>query len=463
MKPIHGRLSRVSLIKFVAINLVSILILIPDVHSQSNWHGFRGPGSKGLGSDNQGLPSIWNENKNIAWKKKVPGKGWASPLISEDQIILLTAVSEGEEEAPKMGLYFGGERPEPSPHIHHWKLISLNWTNGAKNWEHTLHQGRPRTPIHVKNSYASETPVTDGNIIISYIADLGVYATDMSGNPIWTKRFLPKKRRLDWGSASSPIIHENKVIIINDNEESSFIACLDLDSGETLWRVEHDEPSNWASPYIWTHSKGTEIIANGRNKVRSYDFNGNLIWEMPGLSTIAIPTPFQVGEDLIVCAGYVGDRKHPSQSIVRIKPGAKGNIGLKNSESSNQWISWRATRASSYNPTPVSYKDNIYVLWDFGFFNARNLSTGQEHYEKERIRRDKPTGFTASPWAYDGKVFALSEQGETFVFQASDQYELLGVNKLDDLCMSTPAMAKGALIIRSLQYVYKIQSDPDNI
>lgn len=441
------------------------IILVPILHSysQDNWEQFRGKGARGIGKDNSGLPKTWGEDKNITWKKKVPGKGWASPIVSGEQIIVLTAISAGEEEAPKMGLYFGGERPKPSPNNHEWKLISYHWNSGEIMWERTLISEVPKTPIHVKNSYASETPATDGEKIISFIGDIGVFATDMEGNPLWVKRYPPRKRRYDWGSASSPIIHGNKVIIQNDNEDESFIACLDIESGETIWRVEHDEPSNWATPFVWKNGKTTEIVTNGRNKVRAYDFEGKVLWEMPGLSTIAIPTPFQVEQDLIVCAGYVGDRKHPAQSIIRVKPGARGNIALKNNESSNNYISWRATRASSYNPTPVAYKDNIYVLWDFGFFNARDLATGTEFYEKERIRRDKPAGFTASPWAYDDMVFGLSEQGETFVFSASDQYELLGINKLDDLCMSTPAMARGALIIRSLNYLYKIEEKPNSL
>lgn len=439
---------------------VVLFFTVMPSYSQDNWKQFRGPGARGNGEDNTGLPKEWGEDKNITWKKKVPGKGWASPIIFGNQIIVLTAISKGEEEAPKMGLYFGGERPEPSPHIHDWRLISYDWNSGKINWQETLLSEVPKTPIHVKNSYASETPVTNGEKIISFIGDIGIFAMDMEGNSLWTKRYPPRKRRNAWGSASSPIIHDNKVIIQNDTDETSFIACLDIDTGQTIWRVEHDEPSNWSTPYVWKNGKTNEIITNGRNKVRAYDFDGKVLWEMPGLSTIAIPTPFQVDQDLIVCAGYVGDRKHPAQSIIRVKPGARGNIALKNDESSNKYISWRATRASSYNPTPVAYKNNIYVLFDFGFFNARDLATGKEFYEKERIRRDKPAGFTASPWAYDDMVFGLSEQGETFVFSASDRYQLLRVNKLDDLCMSTPAIARGALIIRSLNYLYKIEEKP---
>lgn len=436
---------------------------VMDVGAQNNWHQFRGPGASGIGNDGSGLPDKWSETENIAWKKSVPGKGWASPLVHDNQVIVLTAVSDGEEEAPKLGLYFGGERPEPSPHKHHWKLISHHWESGDKIWEKTLLSDYPKTPIHVKNSYASETPATNGEIIVSFIGDLGVFATDMQGNPLWNKRYQPKKRRNAWGSASSPVIHEKTVLILNDNEESSFIACLNLENGKTIWHIPHDEPSNWSTPYIWKNSLRTEIVTNGRNKVRSYSLDGKLLWELPGLSTIAIPTPFQVGDDLIVCAGYVGDRKHPAQSILRIKPGGSGNIGLGNDESSNKFIQWRATRASSYNPTPVAYKDKLFVLWDFGFFNARDLDTGNEYYEKERIRRDKPAGFTASPWAYDNKVFGLSEQGETFVFSATENYELRHINKLDDLCMSSPAIARGSLIIRSLNYLYKIQKNPGNI
>ncbi len=434
-----------------------------SLNAQENWHQFRGPGARGLGADGTGLPQRWSESENVAWKKPIPGRGWASPLIAGDQVVVLTAVSEGEEEAPRKGLYFGGERPEPSPHIHSWKILSLDWQSGDTLWERVLHRGRPETPIHVKNSYASETPATDGNIIVSFIADIGAFATDMDGKLLWERRIPPRKRRLDWGSASSPVIHKDRVYLQNDSEQSSTLTCVQLSTGRTLWEVSRDEPSNWSTPFVWENSDRTEIVTNGRDRVRSYDTDGNLLWEMKGLSSIAIPTPFEVDGDLIICAGYVGDRQHPSQPVLRIRPGASGDISLDDDASRNEFVRWRATRASSYNPTPLAYKGILYVLWDFGFFNARDIGTGEELYEKTRIRRDPPVGFTASPWAYDDRVFCLSEDGETFVFNAGAEYQLLHVNSLNEMCMSTPAIARGALFIRSLNHLYKIQNQPDNL
>lgn len=431
--------------------------------TQDSWPGFRGPMSLGLGKDNSGLPIRWSESENISFKIPVPGRGWASPIISHDQIFILTAISDGIEETPKKGLYFGGERPEPSGNKHTWKMLSYDWNDGHLIWQTTLHEGAPLTPIHVKNSYASETPTTDGSTIVAFVADIGAFALNQEGETLWKFPTPARKRRLDWGSASSPVLFENRVILQNDNEESSSLTCLDLTSGNVLWSVPRDEPSNWSTPYIWKNKQRTEIVTNGRNRVRSYDLSGNLLWEMPGLSTIAIPTPFAVNDDLIICAGYVGDRQPPSQPILRISPGGIGNIGLEPDQESNSFIRWRVTRASSYNPSPVCYKNILYTLWDFGFFNARDIHTGMEFYEKTRIQRDPPVGFSASPWAYDDKIFCLSEEGETFVFKAGTEFELLHTNKLNEMCLSTPALARSALILRSISHLYKIQTSPDSI
>lgn len=448
---------------WVVIGLGGIWGWVADGLAQEEWRSFRGVGARGIGEDGTGLPTKWSETENISWKVAVPGRAWASPIITGNQVIVLTAVSDGEEEAPKKGLYFGGERPEPSPHKHEWKLISYDWKTGERQWEQVLHSGRPQTPIHVKNSYASETPVTDGKTVISFVADVGVFATGVDGLEKWSRKLPPRKRRLDWGSAASPVIHDGRVYLVNDNEEKSTLTSLDVETGEVIWEIGRDEPSNWATPFIWENTGRTEIVTNGRNRVRSYDLDGKLLWDMPGLSAIAIPMPFAVDGDLIICAGYVGDRQPPSQPVMRIAPGAAGDIGLENDAVSGGPVVWRAVRASSYNPTPVCYGDSIYVLWDFGFFNARSLATGEEYYEKERIRRDPPVGFTASPWAYDGRVYALSEDGETFVFEAGKEYKLLHVNKLDEMCMSTPAMARGALVIRSIGHLYKIQESAENL
>jgi outer membrane protein assembly factor BamB len=169
------------------------------------------------------------------------------------------------------------------------------------------------------------------------------------------------------------------------------------------------------------------------------------------MSSIVIPTPFSKFGLLYVCSGYVGDQKRP---VFAIKPGASGDISLKPGETNSAFITWTQPTAAPYNPSPLVYGDHFYVLFDFGFLGCHDARTGRQIYDKERIRSDRITSFTASPWAANGKIFALSEDGDTYVFTAGPKYELLHQNSLDEMCMATPALAGDRLLIRTLTKLY---------
>ena len=247
------------------------------------------------------------------------------------------------------------------------------------------------------------------------------------------------------------MLHRDRIFIVNDNDEKSFAIALDAKTGRQLWRVDRDEKSNWATPYIWQNDKRTELVTTGSKKVRSYDLDGHLLWEFGGMSSIVIPTPSSKFGLLYVSSGYVGDKVRP---VFAIKPGASGDITLKEGETSNEFIAWSDRTAGPYNPSPLAYGDYFYVLFDFGFLSCHDARTGKKLYDKERIRPDRQTSFTASPWAANGKIFALSEDGDTFVFQAGPEYKLFHKNSLDEMCMATPAIAGDRLLVRTLTKLY---------
>ena len=229
---------------------------------------------------------------------------------------------------------------------------------------------------------------------------------------------------------------------------------MDAKTGRVLWRTERDEKSNWATPYVWENETRTELVTPGTGRVRSYDLEGRLLWEFGGMSTIAIPTPFSKFGLLYVASGYVGDKVRP---FFAIKPGASGDITLKPGETNSQFMAWSMPTAAPYNPSPLVYEDYMYVLFDFGFLSSHDARTGAVVYDKQRVRT-APTGFTASPWAANVKIYALSEDGDTFVFQAGPEYKLLHTNSLDEMCMSTPAIAGDRILIRTLGNLYCIKA-----
>ncbi len=423
-----------------------------------NWPQFRGPGSLGV-AESPTLPDHWSTNENVAWKIELPGRGWSSPIVWGDRVFLTAVTSEAEVEPPKKGLYFGGERNEIPKAKHRWLLLCFDLNSGHELWRQEARSAAPSNQLHVKNTYASETPVTDGQRVYAYFGNVGVFCYDIEGKPLWSTNWPPVKTRNGWGSAASPTLHQDRLFIVNDNEEKSFVVALDAKTGRQLWRVERDEPTNWATPYIWQNPARAELITAGRKKVRSYDFDGRLLWELGGMSSIVIPTPFSKFDLLYVSSGYVGDKVRP---VFAIKPGASGDITLKPGETNNPFIAWRQPVAAPYNPSPLVYGDYFYTLYDFGFLGCLDAHTGKEVYGKQRIRAEGSTAFTASPWATHGKIFALSEDGDTFVFQAGPEFRLLHTNSLNEMCMATPAIAGDRLLIRSMTklYCFRNQAGP---
>ena len=261
--------------------------------------------------------------------------------------------------------------------------------------------------------------------------------------------------RNGWGTAASPVLHGERLYIVNDNEEGSFVVALDATSGNEVWRVDRDEKSNWSTPYVWENELRTELVTTGSNKVRSYDLDGKLLWSFSGMSTIAIPTPFSQFGLVYISSGYIGDDLRP---VYAVRPGASGDVTLSEGQTKNDYIVWHRPQAGSYNPSPIVYGEQYYTLYDRGFLTSHDARTGKEVYGKQRI--DPAAGaFTASPWAYNGKIFCLSEDGVTYVIQAGAEFKVLGRSSLDEVALATPAIARGSLVLRTTSHVYRIARD----
>ena len=342
--------------------------------------------------------------------------------------------------------------------MHHFMVLCLELNTGDYLWQKEVLATQPLTPIHIKNSYAAETPVTDGERVYAYFGSHGLYCLDKTGKVLWKKMFKPYKMRNGWGTGASPILDGDNLIIVNDNEEDSWLAVYNRVTGDEIWKIKREEPSNWSTPYVWKHDGTKELVLTGRNRTRSYDLSGKELWSLKWKTrtSIVIPTPFEAHGMLYIASGYVGDRE---KHVYAIRSGAKGDISLKSGEKSNKYIAWYDKRAAPYNPSTLVYGDEFYTLFDFGFLACRDAKTGKVHFDKERINPDRPTGFTASPWAYRGHVFALSEAGDTYVFKAGKQYELIRVNHTGGMSMSNPALAGDRLLIRNQTHLFSIREE----
>ncbi|MBY0587123.1 PQQ-binding-like beta-propeller repeat protein [bacterium] len=420
-----------------------------------NWPQFRGTHAAGV-APSEKLPIEWGPDKNIAWKIEIPGAGWSSPIVWQDRIFLTTAIADQPEEAPKTGLYFGGERKDP-PKIHYdYRVICLNARDGAILWNQSVGSGLPSRGKHIKNTYASETPVTNGRQVFAYFPFVGLVGLDMEGNILWKQDLGVYPTKAEWGTGSSPIADASQVYFQCDNEDKSFIAAYDAESGAEHWKIPREERTNWSTPFLWQAGGRTEIVTSGKNKARSYDpATGNLIWELGGMSSIVVTTPVANADFCFVSSGYVMDQKN--RPIFAVRPGAKGDISLEKEATTNQSIAWSQRLGGAYMPTPIVYGERLFVLYDKGFFGAFATKTGEMLYKRERL--PQVANFTASPWAYRDRIFCLAESGETYVIEASDKLNVLAIQPpLDEsLFMATPAVADDTLLIRGSHHLYGIR------
>lgn len=416
-----------------------------------NWPAFRGAEARGV-SERDDLPIKWSTTENVKWRAAIPGRGWSSPVTWGNRIYLTTVISHGKEEEAKKGLYFGGDRSKPPQADHDWKVLALDLESGITVWEKTVDQGPPLHSLHIKNSYATETPITDGERIYAMFGNRGLYCLDLDGNVLWTKPLKPFKTRLGWGTASSPMFYEGRLYVVMDNEEFSSLLCLDAKTGDEIWSVPRDEKSNWSTPYLWKNSERTEIITAGTKRMRGYDLEGKELWELGGGSANTCGTPYAVNDLLYVTSGYILDKKKP---IFAVRPGGLGDITPATETVKNhKYVAWVQRQLAPYVPSTIVYKDQLYVLFDQGFFVSMSAETGKPIYGKQRLPNG--TAFTSSPWAYRDKLFCLSEEGKTAVITAGRKFKVEHVNELaeDDMCMATPALAGNKLLIRTTARLY---------
>lgn len=413
-----------------------------------DWPQFRGPGGRGVITGPVHPPDQWTTSENVAWKTEIPGCGWSCPIVTGDRVFVTSCVSADKVVAPKTG-YYAPLDSKTRKGEHRWTVHCIDAATGKVLWERVAHKGEPRHPIHVKASYASETPVTDGQRVYAYFGNVGIFCFDRDGKPLWSRSWDVVPMRLGWGTGASPVLHGDRIYVINDNDKSSFLAALDKHTGKEIWKIARDEKSNWATPFIWESGKRTEIVTVGSRKVRSYDLDGKLLWELGGMSSICVPAPVAAHGLLFLSSGYEFGRPRP---VIAVKPGASGDITLKKDQASSEFVAWYREPAGAYHPTPIILGDYLYVLYSTGFIACFEAKTGKVVYDRERLGGS----FTASPWAYDGKIFCLGEDGTTYVVKAGPTFELLRKNMLGEVALATPAAADGRLFLRTVGTLYCI-------
>jgi outer membrane protein assembly factor BamB len=409
-------------------------------------------------SDGQKLPTRWDvvNGRNIAWKTAIPGLAHSSPVVWGDRVFVTTAVSSRPDAGFRRGLYGDGDASDDRS-VQMWKVLCLNTRTGALMWARLAYEGVPKEKRHIKSTYASSTPTTDGEVVVAFFGSQGLYAYDLEGRVLWTRDLgridagaydLPD---YEWGTASSPILYRDLVIVQCDQQKGSFLAALDRKTGKTVWKTERDELPSWGTPTIYPGKTRTELVTNSPNFIRGYDpLTGKELWRLGRSSKITAPTPIFSGDLILVASG-----RRPEAPIFAIRAGASGDITLAEEQTQSRAVAWSKTQRGPYMPTPLCYRGALYVLGNAGILDAYELQTGREIY-RQRIPH-QGSGFSASPVASDGKIYLSSEDGDIFVVSAGEQFALVGTNHMDDPLMATPAISSGTLIVRTQHMLYGIR------
>jgi outer membrane protein assembly factor BamB len=365
-----------------------------------------------------------------------------------DRIFLTTAIQIGvaEKPAPKAKRRgFGGGNTGPQPE-HQFAVLCLDRKNGDVLWQRIVKTAAPHEGYHTTyGSFASNSPVTDGEHVYAFFGSRGMYCLDMQGNLIWERDFgVQLRMRMAFGEGTAPILHGDRLILVFDHEGDSFIVALDKTSGKDIWRKERDEQSNWSTPLVLEFGGRKQIVVSASGKVRSYDFEtGESIWECAGLGMNTIPQPVHQDDMVFVMSGY----RNPKLMAIRL--GREGDL------TDTDAVVWTQTRGNSYTPSPVLHDNKLYVLTDNGFISCYNARTGEPYYHQ--VRLPKTYNFKASPVGVNGKLYLSSENEDVIVLRMGEKYEVLATNTMpDQVFIATPAITGGEIFLRSQTHLHCI-------
>lgn len=452
--------------RFTLVVAVFLSAAFSEAIQGQNYPQFRGENSDAVSS--QLLPTTWSDvggkQTNIRWKIRVPGEGWSQPIVWENRLYLTAAVPLNKADQDKVGPEvhnggYGRDRDDLVEVEYKYQVHCIDADSGDKIWESTVKAGKPPISRHSTNTYATETPVTDGHRIYAYFGMNGVHCLDMDGNLIWQTDLGVYEMRAGWGTSSSPTILEDRLFVQVDNEKRSFLTALDTRSGKELWRVDRDERSQYSSPLIWKNSVRNELILGG-TVYRSYEpATGKLLWQLDMNKGRSSATPIAFGDRLYVGNEFRnrGGADDGGGRLFRIRPGGSGDITPESVEKTGEFVEWRSDDSGIQMASPAQLAGNLYFFERrSGIVRCVDADTGQIEYEK-RVRGGR--AFWASPWTDGRHLFAMDANGNTHVFAAGDEFNVVAVNKLEQQAWGTPAVAGGRIYLRTATNLYCIADD----
>jgi outer membrane protein assembly factor BamB len=421
---------------------------------EQNWPQWRGPLGIGVAPD-ANPPVSWSETKNIRWKVKVPGLGLSTPVIWGERVFIQTAIPAGKKveataeasaaPANAPGGRGGGIRGPKPTEAYQFVILCLDRKTGQAAWQQVAREEVPHEARHrTEGSFASASPVTDGQHVYAFFGSRGLHCYDLSGKLQWSKDLGRMQIVMSFGEGSSPVLCGDALIVNWDHEGESFITALDKKNGASLWKVARPEKSSWATPLVVTHNGKPQVIVAATGKIRSYDpATGKVIWECGGLTRNVIPSPVTGNGLFYATSGYQGT------SLLAVRLGREGDL------TGSDAIAWSYKKKTPYVPSPLCYEGKLF----FFDHNKANLTcldaqTGAVLLDAETVPGLE--GVYASPLGAAGRVYLVGRNGATVVLKPSGKMDVLATNILDEKTDASPTAVGNELFLRGREYLYCI-------
>jgi len=435
-------IARFAIAAAILAGLDGMHVAAQSVDTRRNWPQWRGPEANGV-SSTANPPLEWSETRNIKWKVEIPGRGHATPVVWGDRLFVLTAVPVGlqgdAQHAPRGGLTPRG--------VHKFVVLAIDRGTGRTVWERVAAEQEPHEAGHTDNSsWASSSPITDGESVFAYFESFGLYAYDMNGTLRWKKDLGDKRMRNQFGEGSTPVLHGNTLVIVWDHlNGQSFITALDKRDGRELWRVPREEIDTWATPLVLDVNGRPQVIVPAMRRNRAYDLaTGAVVWESDGLTMNPIPSPVYGDGLVFLMSGFQGN----DLKAIRVAD-AHGNID------GTPHVVWTFDRDTPYVPSPVLVDGVLYFLkTNSGILSAFDAKTGKPHFQNQRL--DGVPNVFASPAAAQGRIYIAGREGTTIVIRSGPTYQVLAKNTLDDGFDASPVLVDNELFLRGQKYLYCI-------
>jgi outer membrane protein assembly factor BamB len=412
------------------------------------WPQWRGPLATGV-APNANPPIEWNDQKNIRWKVELPGKGHSTPIVWGDFIFLTTAIPHGEAVRPRLPARPGAHDNLLLTFEHEFAVLAVNRRDGKILWQRTVHKELPHEAGHVTGSLASNSPVTDGELVFAFFGSRGLYCLDTSGKLLWQKQLGEMHSKHGHGEGSSPALHGDTLVVNWDQESDSFVVALNKRSGKERWKMPRPEDTSWATPIIVEQGGKPQVVISGTNRIRGYDLaSGAVLWECGGLSSNVVASP--VSANGLVYTGSSYDTR--ALLAIRLE-GARGDI------TGSRRVLWSRKRGTPYVPSPLLYGDSLYTLQHYqGIVSRLNVKTGED--QGGPFRLGAIGNVYASPVGAAGRIYITGRDGVTQVISHGDKTPRnLAVNRLDDTISASAALAGRELFLRGERNLYCIAQE----